>query len=85
MLPSTHVLSATKDVVTRGIIDRWAHFTQNTAAKKNVVRKIEGVIPSQRKAFRMEEVQRLRSLYVERDESSSVESDTTHPLTQTQC
>lgn len=45
------------------------------AAKKNVVRKIEGVIPSQRKAFRMEEVQRLRSFDVERDEFSSAKSD----------
>ena len=43
------------------------------AARKNVVRKIEGVVPSQRKAFRMKELERLRSL--EKQESSDTEEE----------
>ena len=41
------------------------------AARKNVVRKIEGVVPSQRKAFRMKEFERLRDLEGKDDTSES--------------
>lgn len=43
------------------------------AARKNVVRKIEGANPSQRKAFRMKEFERLRNL--ERKDDTSESSD----------
>jgi len=45
------------------------------AARKNVVRKIEGVVPSQRKAFRMREVERLREMERKAETSDSSSSD----------
>lgn len=44
------------------------------AARKNVVRKIEGVVPSQRKAFRLKELERLSNL--EKQDATSEPSDT---------
>ena len=44
------------------------------AAKKNVLRKIEGAVPSQRKAFRMKEFERLKEL--DKREDTSESSDT---------
>ena len=44
------------------------------AAKKNVLRKIEGAAPSQRKAFRMKEFERLKEL--DKNEDTSESSDT---------
>ena len=50
------------------------------AARKNVVRKIEGVVPSQRKAFRMKELERLRSLEKQESSDTEEEADETEDL-----